>query len=64
MNNNSEILSKPVQIPDESITETRKPYLKPALNKLGDLRTFTLGHSTGTDLESPINGLEYWTPQN
>ena len=43
----------------ESKYTPRKVYLKPHLEELGDLRTLTLGASTGAVIES---GVTWWTP--
>ncbi len=48
--------------PEKKNDMVRRMYIKPQLKELGDLRTLTLGASTGTALESPVNGLEWWTP--
>ena len=39
------ILSKNQPIPAEAVRKARKPYIKPLLLDLGDLRTLTLGNS-------------------
>lgn len=39
-----------------SMGKLRKPYSKPQLSALGDLRTFTLGPSLIGNTDSPLNG--------
>ena len=39
----------------------RKSYCKPQLTDLGDLRTFTLGSSSGGSFDSPFTPGAEWT---
>ncbi len=52
---------KPQEIPptEAAKDEPRKPYCKPQLADLGDLRTFTLGSSGGNFDSSPGPGAEF-----
>jgi hypothetical protein len=47
MSNNHKILSETQQIIMDEQGKPRKPYRKPQLQVLGDLRTLTLGGSPG-----------------
>lgn len=47
---------------DAAKDNLRKPYCKPALTDLGDLRTFTLGSSGGSIDSSPGPGTEFTYP--
>jgi len=43
----------------EDIPKSRKPYRKPRLQELGDLRTLTLGGSPGTGDSGGGGGVEF-----
>ncbi len=50
---NQEKKSKSKHIEDDRLQKAnRKPYHKPKLEKLGDLRSLTLGPSTGAPIDS------------
>jgi hypothetical protein len=54
---NNWIIFETKQVFAESQDKSRKPYFKPQLEELGDLRTMTLGSSVPGNLESPTGDL-------
>ena len=57
------LLSQQIQIPEPASADdalvSRKPYRKPALEKLGELRTLTLGGSVGTGDSGAGSAVEF-----